>query len=867
MYVLGLNSVYHESCACLLDDGRLVAIAEEERFNRRKHGKKPFPENPDELPLHAMDYCLQTAGIDVTQVDRIGYSSSPQARLAAVAEQGQPWPDFFTENIQRVPARLAELGFAGEFHWVDHHEAHAASTFFASPFEEAAILSIDGIGDVNTAAAYHGCATEMKLVQQVVPPNSIGFLWELVSMFLGFDIYDATKIMGLAAYGDPQRFKKEFGQLVRLVPDGKFEVNNELTRFDQLDYRTPTGYFAGLAELFGTRKRSRDEDLQQVHQDISAALQEVTDALMQHMVDYLHEQTGSRNLCLAGGVALNCVTNQRIFELGPYEQLYIQPAAHDAGTAIGCAYHIWHQRLGQPRGQAMTSPYCGPEFTGDQIEAALGRHGLKYRRCEQLETEVARLISEGNVVGWLQGRMEVGPRALGNRSLLADPRRPDMRDMLNHKVKHREHFRPFAPSVLHEEARNWFQIEKETSAAEFMLMAYPAHESVREQIPAVLHCDGTSRVQTVRSEVNPRYHRLISEFHRLTGVPLVLNTSFNDSEPIVCTPDDAVHTFMKTGIDYLAVGDFLLSKVDNPGPPPPLDLPRPVPLARVWPTLQEGLQRAVSRHRVSHIDGRFVLTDSIGREEHDQVLPLFAEQQFFLDQLDRERVRGARVLEIGLGSGVLSIALARGGARKVTALEINSRAMIFAGFNILLGGCEDLIEIRAGDDDLYRPVAGERFDLVISNPPFLPTAPGADYYRHSAAGKYGLEFTAKLFAELDEHLADGGRAQFVTVAPGNKEEPFLLRQLAEEHLSGGAMICVNTEPGSFREMVSFLNETGAGTREQMREMLKQAKADGVTHTHLCVVHYDRAAEKSVRWEKSSQTYAHWQWPLAGWEQG
>ena len=563
MYILGINSVYHESAACLLDDGVVVAAAEEERFTRIKHAKTPRMDNPDELPLHAMQYCLETAAIDIRQVEHVGYSSDPRRRLGQYGYSAMDWDVEFTHNIMRTPGRLRVMGFEGRFAWVDHHTAHAASAFYPSPFAAAAVISVDGIGDNNTTASFSGADRKLRCVQDIASPHSLGFLWEVVSMFLGFDIYDATKIMGLAAYGDPDRYAKHFGQLLRLLPHGRFEVNSDLLRFWLLDYLKPSGYFRGLERLFGFKRRTGDEELSQAHRDISAALQSVTDKVVLHLAEHLHKRTGAENLCLAGGVTLNCVTNQYAFERGPFSGLYVQPAAHDAGTAIGAAMYIWHHKLGHARCDGMASPYVGPEFSDSQIESELQHYGLSYSRADDIEKEVAGRLCEGALVGYFQGRMEIGPRALGNRSLLADPRDPNMREVLNQRIKHREDFRPFAPSVLYEEARRWFEIGKETPAYEYMLMACPIADAMLHKIPAVSHVDGTSRIQVVRREANPRYHRLISEFEQLTGVPVVLNTSFNDTEPIVCSPEDAIRTFLRTEIDYLALGDFLVSKEAN----------------------------------------------------------------------------------------------------------------------------------------------------------------------------------------------------------------------------------------------------------------------------------------------------------------
>jgi carbamoyltransferase len=371
--------------------------------------------------------------------------------------------------------------------------------------------------------------------------------------------------MGLAAYGDPARYAAAFEQIAYTTPDGGFETADHILRFKEITYYPPSAYCEGLENLFGIKKRERGQPLNAVHHDIAAALQQKTDELVYHMAVHLHALTGSSNLCLAGGVALNCVTNHHVLENGPYQNLYVQPAAHDGGTSLGAAFYVWNHILGEPVRGSMSHAYLGPAFSDEEIEEQLQRQHLKYDRVAELEREVARLISQQNVVGFFQGSMEYGPRALGNRSILADPRHADMREILNHKVKHREYFRPFAPSVLHEEAANWFRIGKEAPAADFMLIAYPAREEVAASIPAVIHADGTCRVQTVKQEANPRFHRVISEFNKLTGIPVVLNTSFNDQEPIICTPADAIGTFLKTEIDYLAIGSFLVRKETGRG--------------------------------------------------------------------------------------------------------------------------------------------------------------------------------------------------------------------------------------------------------------------------------------------------------------
>lgn len=505
------------------------------------------------------------------EVAHIGYSANPQKYKSDFTDT-ESTPKYtwgtaerqakFLSQLALVPQKFQEMGFHGQFTWIDHHTAHAASAYYVSPFDEAAVLAIDGIGEATTAAFYHAQGNQLKHLQDVDYHASLGYFWEVISLLLGFGVYDAAKIMGLAAFGDSKRFAAEFKKLIQLAPQGQFTIDKDALRFWMLTYYPLQAYYAGLEELFGVPKREYNDELLPIHQDIAAALQERTNEVVYHIVEHLHAVTGSANLCLAGGVALNCVTNAYVFERGPFANFYVQPASHDGGTAVGAAFYVWNHLLDNSARTQMRHAYWGPSFSNAEIEGALQKHGLPYRVSERIEQEVAQLISQENIVGFFQGRMELGPRALGNRSLLADPRNRNMRSILNHKVKHREYFRPLAPSVLYEEASNWFEIEKQTSAAEFMLMAYPVRPHVADKIPAVVHEDGSSRIQSVRQEINPRYHKLISEFYKISGVPIVLNTSFNDSEPIVCSPEDAINTFMNTQIDYLAMGDFLVSKAE-----------------------------------------------------------------------------------------------------------------------------------------------------------------------------------------------------------------------------------------------------------------------------------------------------------------
>jgi carbamoyltransferase len=563
-YVLGINSAYHESAACLLRDGVPVAFAEEERFNRRKHGKLARVDNPDELPRQAIQFCLRQAGIGLAGVEAVGYSFDPPLRRRNVGLGGSigssDWgsaagEELFQRRLRAIPEALAELAGAqvsDRFHWLEHHLCHAASAFLVSPFDEAAVLVVDGIGEFGTAWLGQGQGVELRKLGELEYPHSVGFLWEKLARFLGFGEYDACKVMGLAAYGDPKTFAAGFATLVSSNGQGELRLAADTLRFRSDD-------FGPLESLLGPRRRP-GEPLTARHADIAAALQKATDKALLDLAGTLRRRTGSSRLCLAGGVALNCVSNRVLQESGLFEELYVQPAAHDAGTALGAAAWLWCRHSGGDRAFVLEHPYLGPGYSDIELIAALERRGLRYRRSPDAAAEAAARIAGGAVVGWFQGRMEVGPRALGNRSLLADARRPEVRTVINEKVKHRESFQPFAPAVLAERAADWFRIPGRSRSSDFMLLACDVRPEVARRIPAVVHADGTSRIQTVRAETNPLFHRLIAQFERRTGVPLVLNTSFNDSEPIVCSPEDALRTFGSTHIDALWLGDFVVER-------------------------------------------------------------------------------------------------------------------------------------------------------------------------------------------------------------------------------------------------------------------------------------------------------------------
>ena len=561
LVILGINGVYHESSAAIVIDGKTQFAIEEERLNRVKHAKPAGLDNPHVLPHNAIAQCLQFADITLQEVDIIAFSFNPAKRLAKhrnLVEPSEPgsWGTAtaertYFEKLMTVPRQLAEQGFAGQFMWVDHEMAHAASAFYPSPYEQSAIISIDGIGEFESASIGYAQGNNIQFTHHIDYPNSIGFLWEKMAKYLGFSEYDACKVMSVGSFGDSVRYKSQMQTL--LYPEGfGFAVDADKLCFRLEDY-------SQLEALFNVAQRDMHDPLLPAHHDIAAALQSVTSDMLLHLAQSAHELTGSNNLCMAGGVALNCVANTRLFEDGQFENLYIQPAANDAGTALGAALWAYHSVL-QPNTRVAQPEhtYLGARFSDEEILAVLDNAEVSYTKHDNLAEQVAPLLAQGKVVGWFQDAMEFGPRALGNRSLLADPRDPEMVKRLNRLVKHREDHRPFCPSVLTEYADQWFDIKKVAEASRYMLMAYPANSQLKDQIPAVVHVDGTSRIQRVDKVSNAKYHALISEFNRLTGVPMLLNTSFNDREPIVCTPQNAVNTLMRTKIDYLAIGSYLV---------------------------------------------------------------------------------------------------------------------------------------------------------------------------------------------------------------------------------------------------------------------------------------------------------------------
>jgi len=585
VHILGISAYYHDSAAALVRDGEIVAAAQEERFTRKKHDHR--------FPRHAAAYCLEAAGIEVGQLDSVVFYDKPLQKFERLIETYLDYsPSGLRSYLRAMPLwlgdklwmreRIAEdLDFDGKVLFTEHHESHAASAFFPSPFDRAAILTIDGVGEWATSSYGVGASNEIRLTAETHFPHSLGLLYSAFTYYTGFRVNSGEyKVMGLAPYGEPTFVKKILDDLIDLRPDGSVRLNMKYFNFCQ--GLTMTN--AAFDRLFGGPPRKPESRVTQREMDLARSVQEVTEEAMLRMARHIHQETRERNLCMAGGVALNCVGNGRLLREGPFENLWIQPAAGDAGGALGAALSVWHQYENQPRrapsGDAMRGSYLGPEFSNDEIEARLGSVGGRYRRLQKTETArtAAQALADGKVVGWFQGRMEFGPRALGGRSILGDPRSTKMQSVMNLKIKYRESFRPFAPSVLRESVADYFEMDCDSP---YMLLVAPVHKGLRipmtseqeklfgieklniprSSIPAVTHVDYSARVQTVRPEVNGAYYDLIAEFHRATGCPVVVNTSFNvRGEPIVCTPEDAYRCFMRTEMDVLVVGDCILEK-------------------------------------------------------------------------------------------------------------------------------------------------------------------------------------------------------------------------------------------------------------------------------------------------------------------
>ena len=563
MKILGINSAYHESSACILVDGKIVAAVEEERFNRFRHGKHADLLNPHYIPEESIKYCLQEAGIEAKDIDYIGYSFVPDVRFeknvgvdkeyvtgSAGSYEGEETFYYLNKAVPDKLSRLFGFDVSPKFNWISHHLCHAASAFFVSPFKDAAILSVDGIGEFASVWMGYGKEDNIEKLKAIYYPNSLGFLWTKISRFLGFGEYGQWKVMGLAAYGNPDSYYDKFLEFVSYNKEGNLSINGDI-----LQYRVDN--FSELEKLFGKNRNSNDE-IDERHKDIAASLQKMTNEVLLCMVNYLYETTNMDYLTIAGGVGLNCVANNYILEQSSFKDIFIQPAANDAGTALGACCYIWNQVLNNKQKFTLENVYLGTEFSCAQIKSVLNEKNIKYSEHEDIANIAANLIAEGNVVAWFQGRMEFGPRALGNRSFLADPRRIDMAHYINEKVKHREFFRPFAASVLEEKCNDWFDIKKNSFCDKYMLFSRKIKSDKLGLIPSVTHIDNSCRIQTVNKIDNEKFYSLLKEFDKMTNTPVILNTSFNDKEPMICTPQDAIKTCMNSDIRWIVFGNMLV---------------------------------------------------------------------------------------------------------------------------------------------------------------------------------------------------------------------------------------------------------------------------------------------------------------------
>lgn len=589
MFILGISAFYHDSAACLINNGEILAAAQEERFTRKKHDFS-FPHN-------AITYCLNEANLSIQDINLIAYYENPQLKFdrilqthLATAPRGlkiiaKTLPIWLSKKLWVRQTIQHELGYTGDIEYCEHHESHASSAFFPSPFKEAAILTVDGVGEWATTTLGHAEDNKCTIIKEQHFPHSLGLLYSAFTYYLGFKVNSGEyKVMGLAPYGEPTYVDLIFDKLVDLKDDGSFKLN--MKYFGYLDDLKMTNEH--FHRLFDGSPRNPEGILNQKEMDLARSIQVVTEVIMMKMSSYLHEITGSENLCLAGGVALNCVANGKIFRSGPFKNIWIQPAAGDAGCAVGAALHVWHQIYQNQRNvlseDLMKGTYLGPYYTNDQINHYLIDEQVPYERLsdDALIEKVSDLLIEGKVIGLFQGRMEFGPRALGNRSIIADSRNTEMQKTLNLKIKYRESFRPFAPSVIREKMSDYFDIDYDSpymllvanvlenrrcrmTSAQTTLFGIDKLNVVRSDIPAITHLDYSARIQTVHQSTNPRYYNLIQRFGEKTGYYILVNTSFNvRGEPIVCTPEDAYRCFMRTEMDYLVLENFLLDKKAQP---------------------------------------------------------------------------------------------------------------------------------------------------------------------------------------------------------------------------------------------------------------------------------------------------------------
>lgn len=597
MIILGISALYHDSAAAIINDGEIIAAAQEERFTRKKHDNS--------IPKNAIQYCLDTAGISIVDVDEVVYYDNPLltldryfANISAVSDEAEYLINNKLEGIIR--SRLSvdklirkEFGIIGKkdkLSVCEHHISHAASAFYPSPFESAAVLTIDGVGEWASTTIGHGNGNDLKIIKEIDYPHSLGLFYSAFTSFCGFKVNSGDyKFMGLAPYGDPIYYDAIKDEIIDIKDDGSFRLNMDYFDFHKSAYMTGEK----MANLFGGKAREQESKITKREMDIAASAQKVTEEIVDKLARHALEITGEKNLVMAGGVALNCVANGRLLQNGTVKNIWIQPAAGDAGGALGCALYTLYNKYGVKRvvnpKDSQKGSYLGPKFETDSVKSFLDEKGYAYHAYDdknELYKDVAKKLSEENVVGWFQGRMEYGPRALGNRSILGDPTSEKMQSVLNLKIKYRESFRPFAPSVLRDKCSDYFELEndspymlicadvnkdrrcafdKDALMSQYSEDMLPVVNIARSDVPAITHVDYSARIQTVTADTNPEYYSLISEFEKLTGYGVVINTSFNvRGEPIVCTPEDAYRCFMRTEMDILVLGDCVLYKTEQP---------------------------------------------------------------------------------------------------------------------------------------------------------------------------------------------------------------------------------------------------------------------------------------------------------------
>lgn len=574
MYVLGISCYFHDASAALLKDGVLVAAAQEERFTRKKHDTS--------FPINAINYCLNSQGISINDVRYIGFYEKPMLKFERILSQhvetfprsfktfASSMPSWLTDKLG-VPSKIKKaLGYRGDILFIEHHLAHAASSFFMSPFKEAAIVTVDGVGEWTTTSYGRGKDNEIKLIKEIKFPSSLGLLYSAITAYLGFSVNNSEyKVMGLSPYGNMDKnsnpYYEKLKKVIDIKQDGSYQLNMKYFVYHYSD-KMPS---KKLCKLLEGKIRKPDEELTQQYKDIAAALQLIYEEVLFKILNHVNKEIKNKNLVLAGGCGLNSVANGKILKNTPFRQIWIQPDSGDGGTSLGAAYFVYNSLLGRKRNYSMKNSSFGQEFSDREIKYFLDKNKIKYsafKNKKELVEKTAKLIFGNNVVGWFQGKMEWGPRALGNRSILSNPANPDMQEILNLKVKHREKFRPFAPVVCEDDALKYFDCDKPIPLpTDFMLMVYPIKEKWRSKIPSVTHVDGSGRLQTIRKPQNELYYNLIKEFGKLSKIPILVNTSFNiRGEPIVCTPYDAYKCMMGTGIDFLVMGKFLIKREDNP---------------------------------------------------------------------------------------------------------------------------------------------------------------------------------------------------------------------------------------------------------------------------------------------------------------